>query len=96
MLDDILLGDPLRRLLFGLSLLLLAALGIGLAHRAARRTGKSLRVQQTGVRVAVTVTPVALGIVFSAFWGLLGAIVFTGVAIAVFGIGVVVLLVRGT
>jgi hypothetical protein len=39
--------------------------------------------------------PVGVGVVFSAFWGVLGAIVFLTVAMVVCGVGMVVTLGRG-
>jgi len=95
MLDELLLGDPTRRFAFGLALLFIAGLSLGLAGRRSRRSGDSLLTQRTEVGVALSLAPVGLGIVFSAFWGLLGAIVFLGIAIAVCGIGVLVMLARG-
>ena len=62
----------------------------------AHRPGDSSVADRTALRLAVPLSYVGLGAVFSALWGLPGVIVFLVVAMAVAGIGVVVMLVRGT
>jgi hypothetical protein len=93
-LDQMLLGDPVRRLAFGLTLLLLAGALIWLRWHA-RRPGDSYLDHRTALAVTLSLAPVGLGVVFSAFWGLLGAVVFLVTAMAVCGVGVVVMFVRG-
>jgi hypothetical protein len=93
--DQMLLGDPLRRLAFGLTLLLLAAVGPIWLRWRARRPGDSSLAHQAAQGLAVSLSSVGLGVVFSAFWGLPGVIVFLVVAMAVCGVGVVVMFVRG-
>ena len=94
-LDQVLLGDPVRRLAFGLTLLLLAGVGVIWLHVRARRRGDSILVNRAALVLAVSLAPIGLGVIFSAFWGLPGVIVFLVVAMAVAGIGVVVMFLRG-
>jgi hypothetical protein len=91
-LDQMLLGDPIRRLAFGLTLLLLAGALIWLRWHARRPGDSSL---DHRARLGLALAPVGLGVVFSAFWGLAGVIVFMVAAMAVSGVGVVVMFVRG-
>lgn len=93
-LDQVLLGDPVRRLAFGLTLLLLAGVGAIWMRWHARRHGDSYLANRAVPGLAISLAPVGLGVVFSAFWGLPGVIVFLVVAMAVFGVGVVVMFVR--
>ena len=93
-LDQMLLGDPVRRLAFGLTLLLLAGVGVIWLRWHARRPGDSYLDHRTALAVTLPLAPVGLGVVFSAFWGLPGVIVFLVVAMAVSGVGVVVMFVR--
>ena len=94
MLDELLLGDPMRRFAFGLALLLIAGLILILADRRAHRARASILTQRTAIAVALSMAPVGVGVVFSAFWGVLGAIVFLTVAMVVCGVGMVVTLGR--
>ena len=94
-LDQMLLGDPTRRLAFGLTLLLLAGVGPIWLRWHARRLGDSYVAHRAALGLAVPLSSVGLGVVFSAFWGLLGVVVFLVVAMAVSGVGVVVMFVRG-
>ena len=94
-LDQMLLGDPIRRLAFGLALLLLAGVGVVWRRWHARRPGDSSFAHRAALGLAVSLSSVGLGVVFSALWGLPGVIVFLVVAMAVSGVGVVVMIVRG-
>jgi hypothetical protein len=94
-LDQILLGDPIRQLAFGLTLLLFAGVGSVWLRWCARRPGDSYLDHRTALSLTLSVAPVGLGVVFSAFWGLLGVIVFLVVAMALCGVGVLVTFVRG-
>jgi hypothetical protein len=95
MLDELLLGDPMRRFAFGLALLLIAGLILILADGRAHRARTSILTQRTAIAVALSMASVGVGVVFSAFWGVLGAIVFLTVAMVVCGVGMVVTLGRG-
>jgi hypothetical protein len=95
-LDELLFGDPMRRFVFGSTLLLIAGLAAVAAWWRHRRSGHSLLPPQVTLRIALSFAPVGIGIVFSAFWGLLGALAFFAVAVAVCGVGVLVTLVRGS
>jgi len=94
-LDRLLLADPSRRLAFGLALLLLAGVGVTWLRWHARRPGDSHLDHRTALSLTLALVPVGLGVVFSAFWGLLGVIVFLVVAMAVCGVGALVMFVRG-
>lgn len=94
-LDQVLLGDPTRRLVFGLTLLLLAGVGVIWLRWHARRVRDSFVADRDALRLALPLSSVGLGVVFSAFWGLPGVIAFLVVAMAVSGAGVVVMFVRG-
>jgi hypothetical protein len=95
MSDELLFGDPMRRFAFGSTLLLIAGLAAVAAWWRHRRLGRPLLPQQVTLRIALSVAPVGPGIVFSAFWGLLGALVFFAVAVGVCGVGMLVMLARG-
>ena len=94
-LGQMLLGDPTRRLVVGLTLLLLAGVGVIWLRWHARRVRDSFVADRDALRLAVPLSSVGLMVVFSAFWGLLGAVVFLVTAMAVSGVGVVVMFVRG-
>ena len=94
-LDQVLLGDPLRQLVFGLTLLLVAGIGVVWLRWSGRRPGDSYLDHRTALSLTLSVAPVGLGVVFSAFWGLLGVVVFLVTAIALCGVGVLVTFVRG-
>jgi fatty-acid desaturase len=94
-LDQILLGDPIRQFAFGLTLLLFAGVGVIWLRWHAHRPGDSYLDHRTALGLTLALVPVGLGVVFSAFWGLLGVIVFLVVAMAVCGVGVLVTFVRG-
>jgi hypothetical protein len=94
-LGQMLLGDPTRRLVVGLTLLLLAGVGVIWLRWHARRVRDSFVADRDALRLAVPLSSVGLMVVFSAFWGLLGAVVFLVTAMAVCGVGVVVMFVRG-
>jgi hypothetical protein len=94
-LDEILLGDPIRQLAVGVTLLLVAGVGVIWLRWHARRPGDSYLDHRTALALTLALAPVGLGVVFSAFWGLLGVIVFLVVAMAVCGVGVLVTFVRG-
>jgi hypothetical protein len=95
MLDDLLLGDPARTLANGLTLLLIAGVAALVAARRAQRSGSTVITQRLTLFVPVSFTPLGMGILFGAVWGVLGALVFVVVAMAVFGVAVLVLLARG-
>jgi MFS family permease len=94
-LNEVLLGEPIRRLALGLILLLLAGVGVIWLTWRARRRGDAYVAHRAALGLAVSLAPIGLGVIFSGFWGLPGVIVFLVVAMAVAGIGVVVMLVRG-
>jgi hypothetical protein len=94
-LDQILLGDPARRLAFGAILLLLAGVAAIWLRRHPRRLGDPASAQRSALALVVVLSSVGLGVVFSAYWDLPGVIVLFVVAMIVCGAGMVVMLVRG-
>ena len=90
-----LLGDPSRRLMFGLALLVLTAAALLWIEWRVRRQGDSYLSHRTARGLAMSFAPIGVGIMISAPWGLLGVVVFGAVAFAVCGAGVLVMLSRG-
>jgi len=95
-LDELFLGDAARRLATGLGLLLLAAIAALAAIRQARRSGSPWIPQRGPLGITLAVTPVAIGIIFSAVWGGIGAVVFAIVAMAISGLVALLHFVRST
>jgi hypothetical protein len=95
-LDEILLGDPSRRLAFGLALLVLTGAALLWVEWRIRRFGDAYRSHRTPRALAMSFAPVGVGIMISAVWGVLGVVVFVAVAVTVCGGGVVVMLLRRT
>jgi uncharacterized membrane protein YqjE len=93
--DQLLLGDEVRRAAFGATLIVLASIALGCVEWRVRRSGSSYLDHRGACALGMTLAPIGVALVLSAQWGLLGAAVFVGVAIAVCGVGVVALLVRG-
>lgn len=96
MLDEMLLGDPSRRLMFGLALLVLTGAALLWIEWRVRRLGDAYMSHRTARALAGSFAPIGVGIMISAVWGLLGVVVFMAVAFIVCGGGVLVMLLRGT
>lgn len=96
MLDEMLLGDPSRRFLFGMTLLGLAGGTLLWIDWRVRRAGDSYLSHRGALAFGVSLAPVGVGILFSAAWGLFGVLVFLAAAVAVCGAAVVAMFLRGT
>ena len=94
-LDDLLLGDPARRMAFGLVLLVASAALLAWVEGRVRRRGETYLDHREALALGAAVAPIGAVVMISAPWGLLGAGVFLAVAIVVCGVGAVVMLLRG-
>ena len=95
MLDELLLGDPSRRIMFGLALLVLTGAALLWIELRVRRLGDSYLSHWTARGLAMSFAPIGVGIMISAVWGGLGVVVFMAVAFIVCGGGVLVMLLHG-
>ena len=96
MLDEMFLGDPSRRFIFGLALLVLTGAALlGIEWRV-RRLRDSYMSHRTARALGMSFAPIGVAIMISAVWGVLGVVVFMAVAFTVCGGGVLVMLLRGT
>jgi hypothetical protein len=96
MLDELLFGDPIRRLATGLTLLLVAAIAAVAAVRRARRSGLRWIPQRGLLGLALVLTPYGIGLTFSAVWDGIGVVVLGVVAMAVCGLVALIAFARGT
>jgi hypothetical protein len=96
MLDELLFGDPTRRLTTGLILLLVAAVAGLAAVRRARRSGSPWIPQRGLLALTVVLTPYGIGLIFSSVWGGIGAVVFMVVAMAICGAVALISFARST
>jgi hypothetical protein len=94
MLDDLLLGDPARRLLIGLLLLALGAASLAWLAWHVRRRGEVYLDHHVVYAVGLIAAPSGIAIALSAPWGPIGAAVFVVVAIVVCGVGAAAMLLR--
>jgi hypothetical protein len=96
MLDELLFGDPSRRLATGLTVLLVAAIAAVVAVRRARRSGLRWIPQRGILGVTLLLTPYGIGLIFSAVWDGIGVVVFMLVAMAICGVVALVSFARST
>ncbi|MGZ8513871.1 MAG: hypothetical protein ACXW4H_02240 [Candidatus Limnocylindrales bacterium] len=96
MLDELLFGDPIRRLATGLTLLIVAAIAAIAAVRRARRSGSRWIPQRGVLGVTLLLTPYGIGLIFSAVWDGVGVIVLAVVAMAMCGLVALNSFARGT
>ena len=96
MLDDLLFGDPGRRLATGLSLLLVAGVSGIAAVRRARRAGSRWIPQRGLLGVTLALTPYGIGLIISSVWDGLGVVVYGVVAMAICGVVALISFARGT
>ena len=96
MLDEVLFGDPGRRLATGLSVLLVAAIAGIVAVRRARRSGSRSIPQRGLLGLSILLTPSGIGLLFSTVWDGIGAVVYVVVAMAICGVVAAISFARST
>ena len=94
-LDDLLLGDPARRMAYGLVLLRSRPPSSCGSSGGSAVAGETYLDHREALALGAAFAPVGVAVMISAPWGLLGAAVFVVVAMVACGIGAVVMLMRG-
>lgn len=93
-MDQLLLGDPARRIAFGLVVLLMASAALVWLEWRVRSRRATYHDHQAILALGASFAPIGVAIAISGPWGLVGAALFTTVAMVICGAGVVVMLLR--